>query len=84
MTRFSTCVIHGFVPGTTVTITCEADTTGAFSSTDVTVDADGSATHEACYFGYRGSPFWVTANGVTSPAITWQAVDRSVDLARAT
>jgi hypothetical protein len=27
--------------------------------------------HEACSFGHPGDRFWVTADGITSPIITW-------------
>jgi hypothetical protein len=71
--RFVDVTVRGFEPGTTVTITCQSDTTGPFSSTDVTIGADGSATQEACYFGLPGERFWVSANGFTSPTTTWPA-----------
>jgi hypothetical protein len=71
--RFVDVTVAGFWPGMTVTITCQGDTSSAFSSTDATIGADGSATHEACYFGRPGERFWVSANGITSPTITWPA-----------
>jgi hypothetical protein len=48
-------------------VACHSDTTGPFSSTDITITDDAATTHEACYFGYSDARFWVTANG---PPIT--------------
>ncbi len=69
--RFVDVIVHGFEPGTTITITCHSDTTGPFGATDATVGPDGSATQEACYFGYPGARFWVTADDHASPTIDW-------------
>lgn len=69
--RFVDVTLEGFPPGATVTVTCHSDVTGAFGSNDVTTDERGSATHEACYFGFTGERFYVSANGITSPTITW-------------
>jgi hypothetical protein len=69
--RFVDVTVRGFGPGTSVTITCQSDTTGPFGSTDVTIGADGTATQEACYFDHPGARLWVVANGFISPTITW-------------
>ncbi len=69
--RFVDVTLRGFFPGATVTVTCYGETAGPFSETTVTIDADGSATDEACYFGYPGERFWVLADGFLSPTITW-------------
>ena len=71
--RFVDVTLHGFIPGATVTITCRGDTTGPFGETTVTIAADGTASQEACYFGYPGERFWVMADGFVSPTITWPA-----------
>ena len=54
-----------------MTLECHSATYGPFGATDITIGAGGAATQEACYFGWPGERFWVTADGFTSPAVTW-------------
>jgi hypothetical protein len=63
--------LTGFEPGSTVTVSCVSDVVGSFSSSDVTIGSDGTASDDACYFGYPAQQFWVEADGVRSPAISW-------------
>ena len=69
--RFVDVTLTGFEPGTDVTVSCHGETVGTFSSTAVSIGADGTATQMACYFGYPGDQFWVEADGVSSETVTW-------------
>jgi hypothetical protein len=69
--RFVDVTLTGFPPSATVTITCHSGAHGAFGPTPVTLTVAGTTEHEACYFGHPGDRFWVTADGITSPTITW-------------
>ena len=71
--RFVDVTLSGFEPGAAVTVSCVGESTGPFSSTVVTIGPDGRARDAACYFGYQGEQFWVEADGVKSPTITWPA-----------
>ena len=71
--RFVEVTLTGFEPGAAVTVSCVSETTGPFSSSVVTIGPDGAARDDACYFGYPGEQFWVEADGVRSPTITWPA-----------
>ena len=69
--RFGDVTLAGFEPGTEVTVTCHGEQQGGFSASPVTIGADGTATDNACDFGYAGERFWVDADGVTSPTFVW-------------
>ena len=69
--RFVDVTLSGFDPSAVVTVSCVSEETGPFSDTEVTIEPDGTASDEACYFGYAGEQFWVEADGVRSPTVTW-------------
>ena len=69
--RYVDVTLTGFEPGAAVTVSCVSEATGPFSSTVVTIGPDGTARDDACYFGYSGEQFWVEADDVRSPTITW-------------
>ena len=69
--RFVDVTLLGFPPGAEVAVSCHSDVTGSFGASPVTIGPDGTATQEACYFGYAGAALWVEADGVTSPTVVW-------------
>jgi hypothetical protein len=69
--RFVDVTLTGFEPGAAVTVSCVSEATGPFSPSTVTIGPDGGARQNACYFGYPGEQFWVEADGLRSPAMSW-------------
>lgn len=69
--RYVDVTLEGFPPRTTIAVTCHSDQTGPFGFSEVTTDDNGNATGVACFFGYPGAQFHVSAGAVTSPTVTW-------------